>query len=192
MKQDVPRDESPDEATRRELVDPVRKWGPRLARAIFVLVLVLAVIGYKYGSDIKSNTNDIGKVVKEQATLIADLEHRQYLGCHRTNIERRVNNVQNYADYQFFAFTYTAFKRQIEHPERATTPREQALGKRYIAGLRADLNKKAYVPLTFCTKASKTDLKRIYEPPTPVAFHSVHGKKQREALKRAFKLQVGQ
>lgn len=191
MKQDIP-DETPDQATRRELIEPVRKWGPRLARALFVLVAILAVIGYKYGSDIKSNTDRIGDVVKEQAALIADLEHRQYLGCHRTNIERRVNNVQNYADYQFFAFTYSAFKRQIEHPERATTARERALGKRYIAGLRADLAKKAYVPLTFCKKALKTDIRRIYEPPTPVTFISVHGKKEQAALKRAFQLQKGQ
>lgn len=188
----APEDETPEQAARRELIDPVQKWGPRLARAFFVLILILVLIGLKVGSDIKSNTNGLGKVVKEQAALIRDLEHRQYLGCHRVNIERRVNNVQNYADYTFFAFTVGAIKRTIEHPERPTTKHERMLGRQYLAGLQADIAKKAYVPLTFCKKAVKTDINRVYEPPTPVSFSSVRTKKDHAALDRALKFQEGQ
>lgn len=196
-----PEDETPEQAARRELIDPVQKWGPRLARAFFILIVILILIGLKLGSDIKSNTDGLGHVVKEQTGVITTLtglvhtlEDRQVKGCHRTNVERRVANVQSYADYKFFSFTITAIGRSIEHPERPTTPKERKLGRQYLAGLQEDIAKKAYVPLTFCRQALKHDITRIYEPPSPVSFASIRDKhgKPKPPPPTAFKLQEGQ
>lgn len=181
MKGEFEVEETHDEAARRELVDPVRKWGPRLARALAVLVGVLIVIGWQFGKHLENNTNAV-------RDLLHTLEDRQTKGCHRTNIERRQANEQNFADYVFFAFTIRTIGESIEHPERPQTPREHALGKRYLEGLRKDIAKKSYVPLTFCSAAAKHNLKRLYEPPKPVSFARVHG----HPPKTAFKLQAGQ
>lgn len=170
-----------DQAVWRELIGPVRKWGPRLARAITVLVLVFGVVAYRFGERLES-------VVSSQAHLIGVLEERQVLGCHRTNIERRVANLQNYADYKFFSFTYTVIKTAAEHPARPPTATERKITKAFIAGLGHDIALKAYVPLTFCTAAAKHNLAKLYQPPTPVTFVSVGGR----APSTAFRLQKGQ
>lgn len=191
----IPNDETPEQTTRRELVEPVRKWGPRLARAIFVLVAILIVVGIKFGEHLENNTNGIKAVVHGQAQLLRDqsylihtLQERQVQGCHRVNVERRQANIQNFADYKFFAFTIVAIGRSIEHPERSQTAKEHELGQQYLAGLRKDIAKKSYVPLTFCEQVANGDIKRLYEPPKPVSFAKVHGKPP----ETAFKLQQGQ
>jgi hypothetical protein len=181
MRANIPEDETPDQTVRREMVEPIRKWGPRLARAFAGLVIVVILVGAKFGKEIDHNTSANGH-------LIGVLEERQVLGCHRTNVERVQANKQNFADYQLFAFIYGTLATAKAHPAKPPTPTERKIGRAFTRGLKHDLDEKEYVPPTFCSAAAKRDLKRLYEPPQPVSFAAVHGKPPRAA----FELQEGQ
>lgn len=185
--------ENPAPNGRREepYVEPVRRWGRALARAMIVFFVIVCVIAVKFGEHLESNTNkaNTGIANANHALVIAEgaihqLEERQYLGCHRTNIERRQSNIQNFADYQFFSFTLTVIGTAARHPAKPPTPTERKITMSFLDGLRNDVAKKAYVPLTFC----RGPVTLIYHPPKPVSFAAVHGKPP----KSAFKLQKGQ
>lgn len=135
-----------------EQVDLIRTWGPRLARAIVVLVIVGVVYGAKTASDVTSNTHKLTTGQKE--------------GCHRANVERANNNQSNYDDYRFFEGTTKLLKIGLAHPSAGTTSQGVASVKAYVANLETYASHKAWVPLSNCTMISP----RIYEPPTPILF----------------------
>lgn len=139
-------------AKEREQVDLVRTWGPRLARAIALLALIVGVLLIKSYHGIKENTDR--------------LTNGQKQGCHRANVERANNNKGSYDDYHFFVNTVKLFKVAAGPPPAGTSKAKIEFFKRYLKETEGFASDKAWVPLTNCVAISP----RIYEPPVPIPF----------------------
>lgn len=54
----------------REQVEAVKKWGPRLARVLLLLVVILGVVTWRFAEHLEQNTDGLRAVVHGQTLLL--------------------------------------------------------------------------------------------------------------------------